>query len=146
MVSNNSVGLTECERVLVRALAASLSDPAHVAAVRAITDHPHIFDSLGVSPLLELLRNRGASDPVEAVPEGRDRQLVAQLLFSESEPVTPEEVEAAIHPLHHHHLSRRQRELRSLSLDAERKGDWVEVASLTAEKMRLDRQLRELGR
>ncbi len=90
--------------------------------------------------------NRGAADPVEAVPEGRDRQLIAQVLFSESEPVTPEEVEAAIHPLHHHHLSRRQRELRNLSLDAERKGDWAEVAALTAEKMRLDRQLRELGR
>jgi DNA primase len=145
-VSNNSVGLTECERVLVRALAAPANDPAHIAAVKELGDQPHIFDSLGVAPLLEILRNRGASDPVESVPEGRDRQLVAQLLFSESEPVTPEEVEAAIHPLHHHHLSRRQRELRSLSLDAERKGDWAEVAALAAEKMRLDRQLRELGR
>jgi DNA primase len=145
-VSNNSVGLTECERVLVRALAAPAKDPAHIAAVKELGDQPHIFDSLGVAPLLEILRNRGASDPVESVPEGRDRQLVAQLLFSESEPVTPEEVEAAIHPLHHHHLSRRQRELRSLSLDAERKGDWAEVAALAAEKMRLDRQLRELGR
>ncbi len=145
-VSNNSVGLTECERVLVRALAASVDDPAHVIAVKELDSRPHIFDSLGVAPLLDALRNRGAVDPVEAVPEGRDRQLVAQLLFSESEPVTPEEVEAAIHPLHHHHLSRRQRELRSLSLDAERKGDWAEVAALAAEKMRLDRQLRELGR
>jgi DNA primase len=145
-VSNNSVGLTECERVLVRALASRVSDPAHSAAVRALAEQPQIFESLGVAPLLEILRNRGASDPVEAVPEGRDRQLVAQLLFAESEPVTPEEVEAAIHPLHHHHLSRRQRELRSLSLDAERKGDWAEVAALSAEKVRLDRQLRQLGR
>jgi DNA primase len=145
-VSHNSVGLTECERVLVRAFAAPSNDPAHVLAIRELDSQPHIFESLGVGPLLEILRNRGASDPVEAVPEGRDRQVVAQLLFSESEPVTEEEVEAAIHPLHHHHLSRRQRELRSLSLDAERKGDWAEVAALAAEKMRLDRQLRELGR
>ena len=144
-VSTNSVGLTECERVLVRAMAASPADPAHTAAVRALDGQPDIFESLGVTPLLEILRNRGTTDPIEAVPEGRDRQLIAQVLFSESEPVTPEEVEAAIHPLHHHHLSRRQRELRSLSLDAERKGDWAEVAALTAEKMRLDRQLRELG-
>ncbi len=144
-VSTSSVGLTECERVLVRAMAASPTDPACITASKAIDDQPHIFESLGVTPLLEILRNRGAADPVEAVPEGRDRQLIAQVLFSESEPVTPEEVAAAIHPLHHHHLSRRQRELRSLSLDAERKGDWAEVAALTAEKMRLDRQLRELG-
>jgi DNA primase len=59
--------------------------------------------------------------------------------------VTVEQVDAAIQPLRHHYLSRRQRELRTLSLDAERKGDWAEVALLSAEKMRLDRQLRELG-
>jgi DNA primase len=122
-----------------------MTDPAHIAAVTALDSQPEIFESLGVTPLLEILRNRGAADPVEAVPEGRDRQLIAHVLFAESEPVTAEEVEAAILPLHHHHLSRRQRELRSLSLDAERKGDWAEVAALTAEKMRLDRQLRELG-
>jgi DNA primase len=144
-ISTNSVGLTECERVLVRALALPATDPAHIAAARAFASQPELFEPLGVTPLLEILRNRGAADPVESIPEGRNRQLIAQVLFSESESMTAEAVEAAIHPLHHHHLSRRQRELRSLSLDAERKGDWAEVAALTAEKMRLDRQLRELG-
>jgi DNA primase len=144
-VSANSVGLNECERVLVRALAAPLADPAHRAAVAALDGQPEIFDQLGVAPLLETLRHRGGADPVEAVPEGRDRQLVAQVLFSESEPATVEAVEAALHPLRHGYLGRRQRELRVQIAEAERKGDWGEVARLTAEKMRLDRQLRDLG-
>ncbi len=144
-VATKTVGPTECERVLVRALAAPVNDPAHLAAAKALDSQPDIFESLGVSSLLEILRNRGPADPFEAVPEGRDRQLIAKVLFDESEQVTAEEVEAAIQPLRHHHLSRRQRELRSLSQDAERKGDWAEVAALSAEKMRLDRQLRELG-
>jgi DNA primase len=140
-----TVGLNECERVLIRAFAAPPSDPAHAAAAAALNGQGEIFEELAVTPLLERLRDRGDADPVDAVPEDRNRQLVAQVLFSESEPVTVEQVDAAIQPLRHHYLSRRQRELRTLSLDAERKGDWAEVALLSAEKMRLDRQLRELG-
>jgi DNA primase len=144
-VSTSSVGLNECERVLVRALAAPVADAAHVAAARALDMEPEIFESVGVGPMLELLRKRGAVDPIEAVPEGRERQLVAQVLFAEWEPVTAEEVEAAIQPLRHRHLGRQQRELRGLIAEAERKGDWGEVARLAAEKVGLDRLLRELG-
>jgi DNA primase len=144
-VSTNSVGLNECERVLVRALAAPSADPAHLAAAGALDQQPEIFEELAVTPLLEQLRNRGSADPMDGVPEGRERQLVAQVLFAESEPVSAEQVVAAIQPLVYHYLSRHQRRLRASIGDAERKGDWSQVATLTAEKMQLDRQLRELG-
>jgi len=144
-VSHNSVGVNECERVLIRAFAGPATDAAHQAAINALDQQPEIFAELSVTPLLEQLRNRGAADPLESVPEGRDRQLVAQVLFAESELVTAEQVTAAIQPLHHHHLSRRQRELRALIAEAERKSDWGKVAELTNEKMKLDRQLRDLG-
>src|SRR5271168_4487700 len=144
-VAASGVGLNECERLLIRALAAQASDPAHTAAADAFDRQPEVFEELAVTPLLEQLRNRGNADPLEAVSEGRDRQLLAQILFSESEPVTPDEVAAAIQPLLHHRLSRRQRELRASIGDAERKGDWGQVAALTAQKVQLDRQLREIG-
>ncbi len=144
-VSTASVGLNECERVLIRAFAGAASDAAHAAAVRALDEQPEIFDELAVTPLLHRLRERGDADPMKAVPEGRDRQLVAQVLFAESEPATAEQVTAAMQPLRHHYYSRRQRGLRASLADAERKGDWGEVAALSAEKMHLDRQLRELG-
>jgi DNA primase len=144
-VSANSVGLNECERVLIRALALRSDDPAHTAATNALDRQPEIFEELAATSLLERLRNRGSADPLDSVPEGRDRQRVAQVLFSESEPVTAEQVAAALQPLLHHHLSRRQRELRAAIGEAERKGDWGQVAALTNEKMQLDRQLRDLG-
>jgi DNA primase len=59
--------------------------------------------------------------------------------------VTTEQVLAAIQPLHHHYLERRQRELRAAIAEVERKSDWGQVATLTAEKMLVDRQLRDLG-
>ena len=144
-VSATVAGPSECERVLVRALAAPRSDPAHAAACDALERQAEIFEELGVTATLELLRDRGDADPVEAIPEGRDRQLVAQVLFSESEPVTAEEVAAAIQPLLHRYFSRRQRGLRASLADAERKGDWAQVAALSAEKIQIDRQLREIG-
>jgi DNA primase len=144
-ISATSIGINECERVLIRALAAAADDPAHQTAVDALDRQPEIFAELSITPLLEQLRNRGSSDPVEAAPEGGDRQLVAKVLFSESEPVTTEQVLAAIQPLHHHYLERRQRELRAAIAEVERKSDWGQVATLTAEKMLVDRQLRDLG-
>ncbi|HZD48912.1 MAG TPA: DNA primase, partial [Silvibacterium sp.] len=139
------VGLNESERLLIRALAAPASDPAHAAAAAALDARAEIFEGLTVTQILEQLRNRGDADPLEAIPEVSDRQLVAQILFAESEPVNPEEVAAAIQPLLHRRLSRRQRELRASIGDAERKGDWGQVAALTAQKVQLDRQMREIG-
>jgi DNA primase len=144
-IANTSAGVNECERVLIRALAAPASDPAHMSATQALDNQPEIFTELSVTTILEQLRNRGDADPVESVAEGRDRQIIAQVLFAEFEPVTAEQVAAAIQPLHHHYLTRRQRELRALIAETERKSDWGKVAELTNEKMRLDRQLRDLG-
>jgi DNA primase len=144
-IANTTVGVDECERVLIRALAAPPADAAHRAATDALDRQPEIFEELSATPLLEQLRDRGAADPVESVAEGRDRQIVAQVLFAEFEPITAEQVAAAIQPLHHRYLGRRQRELRALIAEAERKGDWGKVAELTNEKMKLDRQLRDLG-
>ncbi|AXC13069.1 DNA primase [Acidisarcina polymorpha] len=144
-ISSNSVGFNECERVLIRAFAALPDDPAYMAAAAALDREPHIFEELSVASLLEALRNRGSGDPVEALTEGRDRQMVAQVLFAESEPVTLDQVTAALQPLHHHYLSRRQRGLRASLAEAERKGDWAQVAALSNEKIQLDRQLREIG-
>jgi len=144
-IANTTVGVSECERVLIRALAAPADDAAHRAATEALDRQPEIFEELSATPLLEQLRHRGSGDPVESVAEGRDRQIVAQVLFAEFEPITTEQVAAAIQPLQHAYLTRRQRQLRALIDEAERKGDWGKVAGLTDEKMKLDRQLRDLG-
>ena len=54
-----------------------------------------------------------------------------------------EQVENALHTLEHRHLERRQRELRTLIAEADRRGDHEMLRKLTAEKLLIDRKLRE---
>jgi DNA primase len=54
-----------------------------------------------------------------------------------------EQVENALYTLEHRQLERRQRELRTLIAEADRRGDQEMLRNLTAEKLQVDRQLRE---
>ncbi len=54
-----------------------------------------------------------------------------------------EQVEGALYTLERRHLERRQRELRSLIAEADRRGDHEMLNRLTAEKLQIDRKLRE---
>jgi DNA primase len=54
-----------------------------------------------------------------------------------------EQVENALHTLEHRQLERRQRELRNLIAEADRRGDQEMLRKLTAEKLQIDRKLRE---
>jgi DNA primase len=136
--------LNECERVLLRALASHPESAAFICVARALEDQPSYFESLTAPSMLRNLAGRGAIDPLDVFPEGASRTLLAQLLMNESEPVTSEEVNAAIATARQSYLERRQRELRSAIAEAEKRGDWGQVATLTAEKLALDRKLREV--
>ena len=54
-----------------------------------------------------------------------------------------EQVENALHALKRRHLEHRQRELRTLIAEADRRGDQEMLKKLTAEKLQIDRKLRE---
>ena len=54
-----------------------------------------------------------------------------------------EQVENALYTLAHRQLERRQRELRTLIAEADRRGDQEMLKKLTAEKLQIDRKLRE---
>jgi DNA primase len=54
-----------------------------------------------------------------------------------------EQVENALYALEHRHLERRQRELRTFIAEADRRGDQEMLKKLTAEKLQIDRKLRE---
>ena len=54
-----------------------------------------------------------------------------------------EKVENALHNLERRRLERRQREVRSLMAEADRRGDTAMLAQLTAEKLQIDRKLRQ---
>ncbi len=147
-VETRATALTEVERVLLRALA--ITDPEHVEArrlaIEAVEKRPEAFEPLGSYAALRALASRGAADPMEVVEDAAQRALVAEALLHETRSPGEEEVRSAIQELEERLIEHRQRELRGRIAEAERRGDYAEVAVLTQQKLALDRALRELHR
>jgi len=140
--------LNEVERVLLRALA--ITDPEEETtrrlAVDAVLRQPEYFEHLAASPALLALANRQARDPIEAVEDAAQRALLAEVLLHETKPPTESEVLSAIQEVQERAIESKLRDLRAQIADAERRGDFAEVVSLTQKKLDLDRALRDLQR
>ena len=144
---------SEIERVLLRALVLPEHDPARTLAADTLMQNPAWYDSLASAAVLESLAHAPAPDnPLEAAPDQQSRVLLARALeHSPTEQTTAhsqpksltEQVEDALHTLAHRHLERRQREVRSLIAEADRRGDHEMLKKLTQEKLEIDRKLRE---
>jgi DNA primase len=141
-----AAGLTEVERVLLRALA--ITDPEHEEArriaVEAVTSHPATFEGLGSFPALQSLAMRGAQDPMEMVEDQAQMALLAEALMGEIGPPSTDTVQGAISSLQKRKIESEIRNLRAQIAEAERRGDHIELAVLTQQKLDLDRVLRKL--
>ena len=138
--------LTEVERVLLRALA--ITDPEHEearrTAVDAVTKQPQWFEGLGAFAALQALAQRGVRDPMDAVEDSAQRALLAEALLAETEPPTTDAVLGAITSLQQRKIEAELRDMRAQIQEAERRGDYAELALLTQRKLELDRALRQL--
>ena len=138
--------LTEVERVLLRALA--VTDPEFEAArhlaAQAILDQSPYFEHLGSYSALRALAARQARDPMDVVEDLSQRALLAEALMAETHSPGEAEVQSAIQEIHERAIESRQRELRAQIAEAERLGDFAELAVLTKRKLDLDRELRRL--
>jgi DNA primase len=135
--------LSECERVLVRALAGPLGSETFQRVSQAMEAQPEHFEGLGILTALQELAGRTDADPLEVLQPSA-RAIVAQLLMREGEPVSGPELESALVTLERHFLEHRQRGLRGAIAEAERKGDLAGVTARMTERMELDRRLRDL--
>ncbi|MGB9406460.1 MAG: DNA primase [Terracidiphilus sp.] len=145
-IEARAITLTEVERVLLRALA--IDDPEYAQsrqlAVEALITQPTWFEHLGAFTALQALAARQARDPMEVVEDEAQRALLAEALLAETKPPEENEVQSAIQEIHERTIESRQRELRTLIAEAERRGDVAELALLTQQKLDLDRSLRQL--
>ena len=83
-----AANLSECERVLVRALAGPTESEAFPAGQRGDgRANRSILKGLGIYTTLRALAGRQQPDPLEAVGPA-ERTMVAQLLMREGEPVS----------------------------------------------------------
>ena len=138
--------LTEIERVLLRALVLPESDPARVIASTQVAEHPAWIADLVTADLLDHLAHAPApSNPLDAASTDELRAHLALALDHSPAPGEAslvDQVEGALHMLETRRLERRQRELRSLIAEADRRGDTDMLNKLMAEKLEIDRQLR----
>jgi DNA primase len=141
--------LTETERVLLRALVLPESEPARVIASTSIADHPEWIAELATADLLDALAHAPAPEnPLDAASTEDARAHLAHALEEpvhvpqQNAPPLTVQVEGALHTLEHRRLERRQRELRSQIAEADRRGDQEMLAKLIAEKLAIDRKLR----
>jgi DNA primase len=140
--------LTGVEKILLRALA--IEDPenedARRVAAQALSEQPTWFEHLDSYGALQSLSGRRADDPIEAVQDPAQRALLVEALFAEVKPPEASEVRGAVQEIHERALENRQRDLRALIAEAERRADHAELAILTQQKLDLDRTLQELHR
>jgi DNA primase len=138
--------LTEVERVLLRALA--ITDPENEEPRRhgiyAVSTQPAWFEHLGTFSALQALAGRQARDPMDVVEDPAQRALLAEVLLAETKPPEESEVLGAVQELQERAVAIQLRDLRALIAEAERRGDFTEIALLTQQKLDLDRALRQL--
>ena len=138
--------LTEVERVLLRALA--IDDPeferSRRLAVQALAEQPTWFEHLGAFAALQALAGRQAREPMDVVEDEAQRALLAETLLAETKPPEENEVQSAIQEIQERSIERRLRDMRAQIAEAERRGDFSELAVLTQQKLDLDRALRQL--
>ncbi|MGA7830253.1 MAG: DNA primase [Terracidiphilus sp.] len=145
-IESRTTMLTEVERVLLRALA--IDDPeferSRGLAAQALAEQPSWFEHLGAFAALQALASRQALDPMSVIEDEAQRALLAETLLAETKPPEENEVQSAIQEIHERAIERRLRELREQIAEAERRGDFAELAVLTQQKLELDRTLRQL--
>ncbi len=145
--------VSEVERTLLRALVLPPSDPARNLAATQLAENPAWYDGLAAATLFEILAHTDSpSNPLDAAPDDNARTLLAGVLRDEphpdpssrTAPKSPlQQVQDALHHLNRRYLESRQREIRSAIASAEQRSDQPAVAQLFAEKIRIDRLLRE---
>ena len=146
--STSANQMHETERILLRALVLPETDRARQRAASEIAAHPEWLEGMAAADLIEALASGPVGDnPLDVAPDDRSRELLARLL-SEDQISDPSmmlvEVGNVLHTLERRRLERRQRELRAMIAEAERRGDGEMIGKLQAESVQINRALRTL--
>ncbi len=146
--SNAGQAMNETERILLRALVMPETSRARRRAAGEIAVHPEWLEGMAAGELIEALALAPAgSNPLDTAPDDRSREVLARVLHEDAgidEAMLDAEIGNVLHTLERRRLERRQRELRSMMVEAERRGDTVMLGTLSAESVQVNRALRTL--
>ncbi|HEX4021916.1 MAG TPA: DNA primase [Acidobacteriaceae bacterium] len=146
--STKEAAMSEAEKLLLLVLTQPGNESARALACERLQADPTLHAGLATSNLIDTLRcSPQSANPLELVSDVASRHLLATLLMQGAQggdrEISSAMVEDALHALAHSRLERRQRSLRRELAEAEARGDAAQVQSLMAEKVALDRILRE---
>jgi DNA primase len=142
--SSTVTSWSEAEKLLLRALTLPPGQPARERARQLMKEEPSLCKGLSASALLSaFVEAESISNPFDLAPDEASRHLLAAALLHGNQEIQTEQVEDAFHSLRHSRLEQRQRELRRSLAEAELRNDTAAVRELMAEKIALDRVLRE---
>ena len=140
--------LTETEGVLLRALVLADADAARRLAVEQLGSHPDWYEGLSAGTLIEtLVHSPAPGNPLDAAADAEGRTMLARALehSADASARTPlDQVRDALANLEARSLERRQRELRGMLAEAERRGDSEMSGKLELELMQMLRRLRTM--
>ena len=135
--------LSETEGVLLRALVSA--GEGRELAVSRLEGNPDWYEGLAAGGLIEVLVHGGVPEnPLDAAADAEGRTMLARALERASGEVVVEQVRDALGNLERRSAERRQRELRTMMAEAERRGDSAMSGKLEMELMGLMRKLREM--
>jgi DNA primase len=153
-------GLTDGERVLIRALASQELlhspvseregqdpdfEPARQVHFALTRERLHAGSSAEVLIDALLLAHEQGLDPMSLPLEEADRNLLAAILMDEHEELTPELLENSIRSLRRRVLRRQMDDLQHQLKEAERRQDPASAARLLQERIKLRRSLTAMG-
>jgi DNA primase len=156
----SSSGMTDAERVLIRALASQDSsgssasnregqdgefDPARQAHFALTRERLHEGSSAEALIQLMLSAHEQGADPMSLQFQEGDRSILAAVLMDEREELTPELLESAIRSLRRRLLRRQLDDLHHQLKEAERRQDAVSAARLLHERVKLRRAMSAIG-
>jgi DNA primase len=152
-------GVTDAERVLIRALCSDASwqtpvssregldtefEPARQTHFALTRERLHEGSAAGALIDALLLACEQGLDPMSLPLEDVDRRLLASVLMDEHEELTPELLESAMHSLRKKRNARELEQLQHKVKELETKDDVRSRAELAQEKLRLKRTMRSL--
>jgi DNA primase len=158
--TSSSGGMTDAERVLIRALTSQSSsggsasnregqdgefDPARQAHFALTRERLHEGSSAEALIELMLSAHEQGSDPMSFALQEGDRSTLAAVLMDEREELTPELLESAIRSLRRRLLRRQLDDLHHQLKEAERRQDAASAARLLHERVKLRQAMSAIG-
>jgi len=158
--TSSSGGMTDAERVLIRALASQNGsgiadsnregqdgefDPARQAHFALTRERLHAGSSAEALIELMLTAHERGADPMSLEFQEGDRSILAAVLMDEREELTPELLESAIRSLRRRLLRRQLDDLHHQLKEAERRQDAVSAARLLHERVKLRQAMSAIG-